>query len=558
MTTLGMILNLFPLNRMMHGLVLLALMFGVGCDQRKVAVVAMEDELVKLRIKSVERKVYPMGEGGATVVSDRSLKADGTELADTLDKKLKEVLSKVGGEASGRMKSFESGGLEVWRSAAGLPGGDYERIETKHISIEEKDGKVFTEVLVEAVKNGAQWNARLKCRWSQGLVLEELTVVSLVEVRCERSIFADATMAVIGGVPNFESQINKGVAYWADRITKAGDFYLTGHHGMAVGDVNGDGLEDLFVCDGGSLPNRLYLQNADGTARDASAEAGLDWLEDSRGALLVDLDNDGDEDLVVSTIAMLAFAENDGTGKFTLRGGHPGAQYAFSISAADYDLDGDLDVYACVYGAGDDLAGKRGFEAMSPVPFDDAENGGRNVLLANLGGFRFADVTQASGLDAVNSRWSLAAAWEDFDLDGDADLYVANDFGRNCLYRNDREKGFVEVAAKFGVENTGAGMSVSWGDWNRDGRPDLYVGNMFSSAGRRQFSGGENSLWKMARGNSLLSGSESGAFVDGSSDVEMGRWAWSSAFVDFNNDGWEDLLVSNGFLTQRRQGAPDL
>ena len=158
------------------------------------------------------------------------------------------------------------------------------------------------------------------------------------------------------------------------------------------------------------------------------------------------------------------------------------------IEAADFDLDGDLDVYACVYGAGDDVAGKRGFEAMSPLPFDDAENGGRNVLLANLGGFRFADVTKASGLDAVNSRWSLAAAWEDFDLDGDADLYVANDFtAPDRLYRNDGldflgVPTFTDVIADYLPAVTWSSMGSDVADVNNDGLPDLMAVDMSASS----------------------------------------------------------------------------
>lgn len=376
--------------------------------------------------------------------------------------------------------------------------------------------------------------------------------------------FVDISAAVLGGTEHYPAQVLRGTGDWATRLTRLGDFSLTGHHGLAVGDVNGDGLEDLYVCDGGSLPNRLYLQQKDGTVVDGSAEAGVDWLEDSRSALLVDLDNDGDEDLIVATIAMVVFLENDGRGHFSLRGGHPGARYPFSLSAADYDNDGLLDIHVCVYSAGDD-AERRGFEVNAPRPFHDAGNGGRNVLLKNLGDFGFADATAAAGLDAANSRWSFAAAWEDYDRDGDPDLYVANDFGRNCLYQNEGGR-FRQIADELKIEDMASGMSVAWGDYNRDGCSDIYVGNMFSAAGNRisrqkLFTLGSDpdlvgKLRRMARGNSLFAGGqgESGyGFRDVSegSRSYLGQWAWSSGFGDLNNDGWEDLVISNGFLTGR-------
>jgi hypothetical protein len=155
---------------------------------------------------------------------------------------------------------------------------------------------------------------------------------------------------------------------------------------------------------------------------------------------------------------------------------------------------------------------------------------------------------------------ALAAAWEDYDDDGDPDLYVANDFGPNDLFRNDGGK-FVNVAIEARVEDFGSGMSVSWGDFNRDGRIDLYVGNMFSSAGNRITFQADKLraldarslplLQRFAKGNSLFENVGGGRFREVSDPlgVEMGRWAWSSLFVDINNDGWEDLYVSNGYVT---------
>ena len=137
---------------------------------------------------------------------------------------------------------------------------------------------------------------------------------------------------------------------------------------------------------------------------------------------------------------------------------------------------------------------------------------------------------------------------------------MANDFGRKNLYRNDNGH-FVDIAAAAGVEDIGPGMSVAWGDANNDGHVDLYVSNMFSSAGSRithqrafkpgAATGDLEGFRRHARGNSLFINRGDGTFSDKSieSGTSMGRWAWGSLFVDFNNDGWRDLYVTNGFVT---------
>jgi len=147
-------------------------------------------------------------------------------------------------------------------------------------------------------------------------------------------------------------------------------------------------------------------------------------------------------------------------------------------------------------------------------------------------------------------------------------LYVANDYGRNNLYEN-AEGRFRDVAAKLGVEDISAGMSAAWGDYNGDGWMDLYVSNMWSSAGnrvayQRNFhatvdDATRKTLQRHARGNSLFAnrlGEGQSQFDDVSveSSVTLGRWAWSSQFADINNDGREDLYVANGFITQEDTG----
>ena len=256
---------------------------------------------------------------------------------------------------------------------------------------------------------------------------------------------------------------------------------------------------------------------------------------------------------------------NDGRGIFTVKDAKLVPEAApMAIASADFDLDGDLDFYVGCYSL------RRGsVEAQvlgRPIPYFDANNGGRNVLFRNDRDWKFTDATVANGLDANNRRFTLAAAWEDFDNDGDQDLYVANDYGRNNLYRNDAHpeggRTFNDVAAEAAVEDISAGMSVSWGDYNRDGLMDLYVSNMWSSAGnrvtyQRQFQSGANAeklaaFQRHARGNSLFTNLGNGTFADSSAGagVTMGRWAWGSRFVDLDRDGFEDLFVANGFITQ--------
>lgn len=370
-------------------------------------------------------------------------------------------------------------------------------------------------------------------------------------------LFQDCTASVLGKSSSFRQQLAHSIDDWVDRMDRRLGLDIVAPHGLALGDIDGDGLDDLYLCEPGGLPNRLYLHKPDGSARDISAVAGVDYLESTRSALCVDLDNDGDQDLVLAADRFVVFLSNDGWGRFRRAAGFRTSATTASLAAADYDLDGDLDVYVCGYSSvdGDSMIG-----LGNPVPFHDANNGARNTLYRNDGAWSFLDVTRETGLDQDNMRFSLAAAWEDYDLDGDPDVYVANDYGRNCLYRNENGR-FINVAAIAGVEDISAGMSVSWGDYNRDGRPDLYVSNMFSSAGnrisyQRQFKSGADSTTRgeyqrFARGNTLFENVGDGTFRDVTLDahVTMARWAWGSNFIDLNNDGWEDLIVANGMVT---------
>ena len=290
--------------------------------------------------------------------------------------------------------------------------------------------------------------------------------------------FDDIAPIILGGNDSWGQQLKHGMNHWVRQIDEAIKPDFLGYHGVALGDVDGDGLEDLHLCQPGGLPNLLFRQEEDGTMTDISAVAGIDWLDNSTAALLIDLDNDGDKDLAVATRAAFLILENDGAARFTLRSKFEGIESGYSPTASDYDLDGDLDLLILRYNANSREVG----DFPTPHPFHNARNGGANVLLKNEGQLRFSDVTQESGLGKENFRFSFAAAWEDYDNDGDSDLYIANDFGPNQLLRNDGGK-FIDTSVESLSQDWGFGMSASWGDLDRDGNMDLYVSSMFSGAG---------------------------------------------------------------------------
>jgi len=443
------------------------------------------------------------------------------------------------------------------------------RAKFKLFRIDKSESAVTTEAYYEASgqsgQQSLQQNATWRCRWTRPRVGEAPQLLSIelrdyeqVETKDPPTLFADCTESVLNKIEAYRSQFTHGGDYWCQRLETQLGVTIYGHHGLALGDVNGDGLDDIYVCQPGGLPNQLWLGRPDGTLSDASEQSGVQLQDLTASALLVDLDSDADQDLAVTVYGMLLVYANDGqahfTKRFQMRNRLPG-----TLSAADYDNDGLLDIYLCNYNGED----TKYWEFPVPIPYHAAENGGSNILLRNEGDLQFRNVTAQVGLDQNNTRYSFTATWEDFDNDGDQDLYVANDFGRNNLYRNDLRKNgrFVDVAPTAGVEDIASGMSASWGDYNNDGQMDIYVSNMFSAAGnrvayQRQFNQSVSTttkalLQRAARGNTLFANQGDGTFRDESvsAAVTMGRWSWASLFTDINNDSWDDLIVLNGMVT---------
>ena len=271
----------------------------------------------------------------------------------------------------------------------------------------------------------------------------------------------------------------------------------------------------------------------------SAAYAGVAWG---------DYDGDGDQDLY---IVQQGLYRNNGAGSFTRLSVIP-ADHALALgcSWADVDNDGDLDLFAARYIAG-------GVQGGTPVPYCDAENGARNIFWRNEGGHRFVDATSEVGLDEHAQRFSLAVCFEDFDEDGWVDLLVVNDFGRNCLYHNDHGH-FRDSAPQLGLDLLAAGMGADCADYDGDGRNDLYLTNMHSAAGLRVSSDPafqsahpelRSGYQRHARGNALMRARADGSYEDVSAaaGVGPGGWAWGARFLDWSNSGWPDIFVPNGF-----------
>jgi len=364
------------------------------------------------------------------------------------------------------------------------------------------------------------------------------------------------------------------------------------HPGVSVVDVDRDGDDDVYVMPRWG-PNQLLVNRGDGRFDERAAEFGLDVIDHSAAAVFADFDNDGDPDLFLGrTLAPSRYLENRlaEEGRFVDRSGTalasgPLPRLVSSISAVDFDADGWLDVYVSTYAAQMIVVERteqvRRARAGRPVPrqllpahLPDAQArrlyehavasdahmylslpGPPNVLLRNTGGGRFEPLDDTHPLSSFRNTYQ--ATWADYDADGDADVYLAHDFSPNQLLRNEGGGRFVDVTADTGTADIGFGMGASWGDYDGDGREDLYVSNMYSKAGKRVtswFDRVDPRFEKMARGNSLFrNGDARFEKVSGEAPpalaVEIAGWSWGGQWGDVSNDGLLDLFVLSGYYS---------
>lgn len=351
-----------------------------------------------------------------------------------------------------------------------------------------------------------------------------------------------------------------GVAHTGPRFGKPGNKSYA-WNGAAAGDIAGNDRDrrwDIFVPSDGR--NYLYVAQKDGTFTEEAEKRGVAQPAGGTGALFVDVDNDADQDLVVGHVGWmeddkqqghpLQLYINDGYGNFEESGAAWGFDElldAYSLTAFDYDLDGYVDIFVCGYGR---------VENEHNNSWIEATNGSPNALYRNLEGKGFKNVAAEAGVEG--NSWSYACAVADVNRDAKLDLYVANDYGTNRLYKNNGDGTFTDVARGYGVADPGNGMGVTWGDLDGDARLDLYVSNMSSTAGNRILGRLSEEidpelyamLKKLAAGNSIFlrRGKEFGQLAKEAGGVGA-NWAWSAALADFDLDGRLDVFCTNGFVT---------
>jgi len=329
--------------------------------------------------------------------------------------------------------------------------------------------------------------------------------------------------------------------------------------GVAMIDYDGDGLTDLFFVNGTTLEgfppdkaptNHLYRNRGGGTFEDVTAKAGLAASGWGQGACVGDYDNDGHDDLFVTYWGESRLYHNDGHGRFTDVTGPAGVtapkrRWGTGCAFLDYDRDGRLDLFVGNYIDFDPattprpesgLCRYRGLEVACGPP---GLQGGRNLLYHNRGDGTFDDVSDRSGIARATGTYALGVSTLDFDNDGWTDLYVADDSSPSVLYRNNHDGTFTDIAVRAGCAysqdgKAQAGMGVAIGDYDRNGTMDIFKTN---------FAGDTSTLYANT-GHGLC---EDRTFAAGFGLNT--RWlGWGAAFVDLDNDGWLDLLLTNGHV----------
>ena len=332
--------------------------------------------------------------------------------------------------------------------------------------------------------------------------------------------------------------------------------------GVALFDYNNDGLLDVFLVNSGHLDdpvklptrfsrsdppfwNRLYRQDRNGGFTDVTASAGLSAAGNGNygmGIATGDYDNDGFTDLYVTSYGHNVLYHNNGDGTFTdvtSRAGVEGGGWSASAGFFDFDNDGKLDLFVTRYLDWDIehniLCGANFRIYCRPDKF----GGTTSILYHNEGNGKFRDVSRASGIAEVKGK-GLGVAFNDYDNDGFADIFVANDGMEQFLWHNNGDGTFTNRALEAGVALSDdgkaySGMGVDFADFDNDGRPDIVVTDLATEvyALYRNEGNGLFRYCSLSAGLGPLSARSSG---------------WGVGWRDFDNDGWKDLFVAQGHV----------
>ncbi|HKU28791.1 MAG TPA: VCBS repeat-containing protein, partial [Candidatus Sulfotelmatobacter sp.] len=339
--------------------------------------------------------------------------------------------------------------------------------------------------------------------------------------------------------------------------------------GVGFFDCDNDGRLDIVVTNGSSVDRyraggdllvTLYHQGADGNFTNITEQAGLTIKGWGMGVAVADFDNDGNLDLFVTGYGRSVLYRGLGNCKFkdvTEKAGLGGITGLASGAAwGDYDRDGNVDLFVSRYvhvdmdhlpafGSDEKFCRFKGV-LVQCGPWGMPGEG--DYLFHNRGDGTFEDVSKKAGVDDPQHRYGLGAIWADYDNDGWPDLFVANDAGPNFLYHNRHDGTFDEVGMLTGVALGEDGqelgsMGVDFADYDHDGRLDLLVTNYTNQVNNLYRNLGNNAFSDMAWPAKL--GQPSFPYVK-----------WGAGFVDFDNDGWVDIFVANGHVYPQVDAIP--